>query len=293
MHLFPIYIAHGLKRKKLEQEESHPNPAYAWNNNIHDRVLPPPSPPTSTNSSHLTEPSAATLQNHLATATHVGQPQALPAAPPVVVTESVPIFALHPKGTFYVPMSVELNLIRPLFKMPDPTTTPLLHPVTISVNFCHPLRVLGAAEITQKSQGAPLPVQQSNQVTICANFRHQTNLNLECFASVNNNRTFNNATTSWTDTSTRKATTAAVISSNCFGLLPMRPFAIYNRRTKCNGGNKSNNPRPSELRRNKLLICRIPLAGHILWQNGERLCIEITIVICLKIFLYALWYVSI
>lgn len=62
--------------------------------------------------------------------------------------ENVPIFALHPKGAFYVPMSVELPLIRALFNPASSTSSenaqPLLHPVTISVNFCHPLRVLTA-----------------------------------------------------------------------------------------------------------------------------------------------------
>ena len=59
--------------------------------------------------------------------------------------ENVPIFALHPKGSFYVPMSVELPLIGAMFNM-ELSPTPLLHPVTISVNFCHPLRVLSAPQ---------------------------------------------------------------------------------------------------------------------------------------------------
>jgi hypothetical protein len=58
--------------------------------------------------------------------------------------ENVPIFALHPKGSFYVPMSVELPLIGALFNSMETAPAPLLHPVTISVNFCHPLRVLSA-----------------------------------------------------------------------------------------------------------------------------------------------------
>nr|CAG4642934.1 EOG090X0J7Y [Evadne anonyx] len=60
-------------------------------------------------------------------------------------TENVPIFALHPKGTYYIPMSIELALIGSLFNPPsaDPATEEaILHPVTISVNFCHPIRLL-------------------------------------------------------------------------------------------------------------------------------------------------------
>ena len=60
-------------------------------------------------------------------------------------TENVPIFALHPKGTFYIPMSIELGLIGSLFNPPsaDPANEEaILHPVTISVNFCHPIRLL-------------------------------------------------------------------------------------------------------------------------------------------------------
>lgn len=73
----------------------------------------------------------------------------LPVSQPV---ENVPIFALHPKGAFYVPMSVELSLIRALFNPASSTSSenaqPLLHPVTISVNFCHPLRVLTVGSAT-------------------------------------------------------------------------------------------------------------------------------------------------
>ena len=60
-------------------------------------------------------------------------------------TENVPIFALHPKGTYYIPMSIELSLIGSLFNPPsaDPANEEaILHPVTISVNFCHPVRLL-------------------------------------------------------------------------------------------------------------------------------------------------------
>ena len=81
---------------------------------------------------------------------------------------SVPIFALHPKGSFYVAMSVQLSLINSLFHPIDApssnTPSPVLHPVMINVNFCHPLRMLSSAKPTtaavvppQRPQAAPVP----------------------------------------------------------------------------------------------------------------------------------------
>lgn len=50
---------------------------------------------------------------------------------------SVPIFALHSKGSYYIPLSVDMSAISSyvsLFTGLEDTTTPL-HPITISVNF--------------------------------------------------------------------------------------------------------------------------------------------------------------
>lgn len=89
------------------------------------------------------------------------QPSNLPVIQPM---ESVPIFALHPKSAFYVPMSIELSLIRTLFTPPssssDPNAQPSLHPVTISVNFGHPSRVLTSATLTE----AAASIQQHSSV---------------------------------------------------------------------------------------------------------------------------------
>jgi len=52
--------------------------------------------------------------------------------------QTVPIFALNTKGSFYVPLSIDLALLAPflhLFSEPPPGP---LHPITISVNFRPP-----------------------------------------------------------------------------------------------------------------------------------------------------------
>jgi len=160
-------LVHNLKRKKSSQENSQPN--FNWHHG-HGREeaqpLPPPSPPLSrtsstrhsnaglTNATEFTteamDTSAERLtKNQQAAVIAAGQSQGeinnfLPTKRELV--ENVPIFALHPKGSFYVPMSVELPLIDALFNSMEQTPAPLLHPVTISVNFCHPLRVLSAPQ---------------------------------------------------------------------------------------------------------------------------------------------------
>jgi hypothetical protein len=47
----------------------------------------------------------------------------------------VPIFALNAKGSYYVPMSVDLSVIAPFMALYTEETYTVLHPVTISVNF--------------------------------------------------------------------------------------------------------------------------------------------------------------
>merc|ERR1712088_535880 len=57
--------------------------------------------------------------------------------------KSVPIFALHPKGSHYIPLSVTEEVIQPYLHLFDQgSELPLmLHPITISVNFCGPIRI--------------------------------------------------------------------------------------------------------------------------------------------------------
>jgi len=71
--------------------------------------------------------------------------------------KSVPIFALHPKGSHYIPLSVTEEVIQPYLHLFDQgAELPLmLHPITISVNFCGPIRIAAgvrsAAHISHQS----------------------------------------------------------------------------------------------------------------------------------------------
>lgn len=57
----------------------------------------------------------------------------------------VPVFALHPKGTFYIPLTVEASLLVPyMVGLIDETSPPVLHPVSICVNLgAHSVKVGG------------------------------------------------------------------------------------------------------------------------------------------------------
>ncbi|XP_076358583.1 uncharacterized protein LOC143251102 isoform X2 [Tachypleus tridentatus] len=57
-------------------------------------------------------------------------------------TPGVPIFALHPKGTFYVPLTIDAELLAPFVGGLD-SAIPVLHPVSISVNFSFSRSVRG------------------------------------------------------------------------------------------------------------------------------------------------------
>lgn len=54
---------------------------------------------------------------------------------------SVPIFVLHAKGSFYVPLTVDYNILYPylnnydLLELGSGLQNVVLHPVTINVNF--------------------------------------------------------------------------------------------------------------------------------------------------------------
>ena len=54
---------------------------------------------------------------------------------PKPVCHPVPIFALNPKGSFYVPLTVDLGLLNPFLHLLTEEEAGPFHPVTISVNF--------------------------------------------------------------------------------------------------------------------------------------------------------------
>ncbi|XP_076332326.1 uncharacterized protein LOC143237213 isoform X2 [Tachypleus tridentatus] len=51
-----------------------------------------------------------------------------------VIVPSIPIFALHPKGSFYIPLTMDSSLLAPFITSLD-ENIPVLHPVSICVNF--------------------------------------------------------------------------------------------------------------------------------------------------------------
>lgn len=68
--------------------------------------------------------------------------------------KTVPIFALHPKGSHYIPLSVNEDVIYPYLHLFDQgSDLPLmLHPISISVNFCGPIRIASGIKPQQNSQ---------------------------------------------------------------------------------------------------------------------------------------------
>ncbi|XP_076357316.1 uncharacterized protein LOC143250528 [Tachypleus tridentatus] len=53
---------------------------------------------------------------------------------PPMQASGVPIFALHPKGTFYIPLTLDIGLLSPFLNNLG-NSVPVLHPVNISVSF--------------------------------------------------------------------------------------------------------------------------------------------------------------
>jgi hypothetical protein len=118
---------------------------------IRERLLPPPPPRFPTpDRDFLPPPPTSLLMGGMnpapASAGDLLMPTLAPihptAYPPAAAASRlpaggppVPIFALNAKGSYYVPMSVELAVIAPFMALYTEETYSVLHPVTISVNF--------------------------------------------------------------------------------------------------------------------------------------------------------------
>lgn len=63
----------------------------------------------------------------------------------------IPIFALHPKGTYYIPLSLDAALVTPYVSNFD-ETVPSLHPISISVNFNCPTRTMNRISVDSWEQ---------------------------------------------------------------------------------------------------------------------------------------------
>ena len=73
------------------------------------------------------------LLAHPSSTSHMSTFTAEPAK--ALPSQSIPIFALNSNGSYYVPMSVDISVIHPYMNLYKEETCPILHPVTISVNF--------------------------------------------------------------------------------------------------------------------------------------------------------------
>lgn len=67
--------------------------------------------------------------------------------PPHQSGPNVPIFALHPKGSYYIPLSIDYTVIAPSMLVltsaeeSSGSGSVVLHPITINVNFCGPVQM--------------------------------------------------------------------------------------------------------------------------------------------------------
>jgi hypothetical protein len=64
----------------------------------------------------------------------------------------VPVFALHSKGSFYIPLTIDNEMLAPYMNSFNEHNQ-ILHPVTISVNFC---RVAASSPNPLQQQAAPM-----------------------------------------------------------------------------------------------------------------------------------------
>ena len=69
--------------------------------------------------------------------------------------QQIPTFALHPKGTHYIPMPIGEDVIQPYLHLFDqgPDVPLMLHPITISVNFCGPIQMAASFKPVTKDHG--------------------------------------------------------------------------------------------------------------------------------------------
>lgn len=84
----------------------------------------------------------------------------------------VPIFALNARGTYYIPMTVDIAVINPILSLYLEESNPVLHPVNISVNY---KLSTGIAGLPLKPAAAPRSgvIQQPS---VIKNWREQTNM---------------------------------------------------------------------------------------------------------------------
>ncbi|XP_022192550.2 transcription factor cwo [Nilaparvata lugens] len=132
-------------KQRFSAEHPHPHP----NHPLADRIAT-----ITTSSSDVTKDCRSTSCTSSTTSgkrRHSVEPGSDLDAPspqqrPYIQSTSIPIFALHSAGSFYIPLTVDLDAITPFLGNVSLETHPnlsslVLHPVTISVNF-HPPKVI-------------------------------------------------------------------------------------------------------------------------------------------------------
>ncbi|GFT77855.1 transcription factor cwo [Nephila pilipes] len=84
-------------------------------------------------------------------------PDRLSNRSPSPLQQGMPIFALHPKGAFYIPLTVDASLLLPCMAGMD-DLAPVLHPISICVNLsCHSFKVEklnGSASLQYRSHSS-------------------------------------------------------------------------------------------------------------------------------------------
>lgn len=101
-----------------------------------------PSPPPAPRSSGSSSGYSTNGDNHPSTKGGPKESPLSPYSPPSPPQPpGVPIFALHPKGAFYIPLTLESSLLVPYMVGID-DAPPVLHPISISVNLgAHSVKV--------------------------------------------------------------------------------------------------------------------------------------------------------
>ena len=88
-------------------------------------------PPTRTNNTSFTPLPITVANMAMGSCGSLKEAKALAVCGPT----EVPAFALHDKGLFYIPLTIDKSIVAPFIKSIEPNTQPPLHPVTISVCF--------------------------------------------------------------------------------------------------------------------------------------------------------------
>ncbi|XP_022245526.1 transcription factor cwo-like isoform X2 [Limulus polyphemus] len=138
----PVSVIHAGQPERRISEIS-PSSSGSWNSNIEycNSCESNPSPPSVIKCNGGGSSSGYSTSNEMSYSPKTKELSSFYQPESVLVHGSrTPIFALHPKGNFYIPLSLDLSLLAPIINSFD-NNIPVLHPVSISVNFSFGQRV--------------------------------------------------------------------------------------------------------------------------------------------------------